>query len=1059
MQSSTSTQLGAYAIAVGFLALTSGALAEIPPMPPASADQDQPVQASVPSQTAVVQDEATPGDSREPNALDPVDLVDTALGDTPEPEELTVLNDASLRQQRISAHRPASVATSHQSLLPPIVRVKTQRLRGIILEAIGDHEGARRAFDVCVGLGDESVDNWQRLARARLRTGEFAKAEAAFLAAFQLSIARDGQQVEERASILEELGELYLLTRQLGDAQLVLGAATELVPAHPRIRELLQRAELELAGEFEPALRATQPLWPESRAQVARASIEDALSRGYRALPARIRQPLDRVGNLAVSEQGRDAGLAILSALVLLFAVLRKLKGHGDLVITIEFPVELRGSFTVRISDHPGQTKRSKSGDVTGASGRESGSSRTVHQGVGRETQFQHLNPKIYYIVVDGVLMDPDNNEILLRPFDERAVEVRKGETVRLEFDLQPRECPVDVHVQWDKQPAEDAGVAARGLPNSLRYTRAGTTRLRLCKGSHTVVVGSGDRVAEREIEVQSYSPTTVTVDLAGSEGVVFKGCPPAVKPYLHGDHNAAARALSRDGHTRIANILLARLHRDLGQADRAADHFKAAGQHLEAAELRATLQDYSSAALLFQEAGDAERAAEMYRAGGEWFRAGEAFESIDNFSAAAACFSEANEVGRWLSALERNGDYFEAAQIALERSDRARAIRLLQLVPLGSPRYADTCELLADAFEHEGHADLAAQKIEQRIASGQGSPDLQSRLATLFESSGDLDRALETLESLRDDEPTYPNIASRIEGLRKKISSQNVSLSAAPRSNLNTATPTAFLSENRYRVLEELGRGGMGVVYKAMDLRLNREVALKRLPDNLREHPKAIQLFLREAQACARLNHRNIVTIFDTDQDDSNFFITMELLKGYPLNVIRRKRGRIAARDTARLGLQVAEGLRYAHDQGIVHRDIKTANLFFTTDKVVKIMDFGLAKMMEEVRRGTTVLGGTPYYMAPEQAQGGAVDQRADIYSFGVTLYELVTGGVPFSDGDVSYHHSHTEVPDPRERAPGVDDEIAELILHMMEKNPQQRCASAEEVRRRLQQIATRPG
>jgi serine/threonine protein kinase len=250
-----------------------------------------------------------------------------------------------------------------------------------------------------------------------------------------------------------------------------------------------------------------------------------------------------------------------------------------------------------------------------------------------------------------------------------------------------------------------------------------------------------------------------------------------------------------------------------------------------------------------------------------------------------------------------------------------------------------------------------------------------------------------------------------------------------------------------------------MGVVFKARDLRLNREVALKQLPENLRDHPKAIQLFLREAQACARLNHRNIVTIFDTDQDDVNFFITMELLHGYPLNVIRRKRGRIAVRDAARLGVQVSEGLHYAHKQGIVHRDIKTANLFFTTDKVVKIMDFGLAKMMEEVRRGTTVLGGTPYYMSPEQAQGGTVDQRADIYSFGVTLYELVTGGVPFSEGDVSYHHSHTPVTDPRERAPDISDDMAELILHMMEKNPNQRCSSAEEVRRRLQDIANPPG
>ena len=1100
MQPSTSLQIGALLIATAISTLGSSVHAEEPLARPAPAGPTQtsdsenaettavaaaiaaaeipatqisqavpsletgaaPAPEQKPSPVQNVSDPQTGGPSEPIDGLAAADLdaqIESAeLADpSTEPAQLpNVLNDPSLRLLRIAAHRPAYVSTSHQSILPPILRVRAQRLRGLALEAIEDYEGARLAFEACVGLGDETADNWQRLARARLRTGDFAGSEAAFLAAYQLSL---GGLSSDRSLVLQELGELYLLTRQLDEAKLILNAASELTPNRGRIRELLQRLESESSGEFSPASRAAQPLWPETRAQSIRARVDRGLDRGYRLLPEGVKRPLAQLGAFAVGPWGREAGFWSITFLALLIVVQRRLRGHGDLVIAIEFPQELRGSFTVNIAESPGQYKRAKSGDVRGASGREHSSSRNTHQNVGRETQFQQLIPKTYYIVVDGSLMDADSDEVLMRPFDEQAVEIRKGETVRLEFDLEPRECPVDVHVLWDKQPTEDAGVAARGFPNSLRYTRNGAARLRLRKGSHTIVVGSGDRVAEREIEVQSFSPTSVVFDLAGSEGIIFKGCPPAVKTYLHGDHNAAARALSRDGHTRIANILLARLHRDQGQPARAADYFKAAGQHLEAAELLATLEDYGAAALLFAEAGQGGRSAEMFRAAGEWLKAGEAFESIGDFRQAAGCFQEADNVGRWLSALERNGDYFEAAEIALGRSDRARAIRLLQLIPIDSSHYIDACELLADAFEHEGHADLAVQKIEQRISADDSSPDLHSRLATLLESSGDFPRALDVLESLRDAEPTYPNIATRIEGLRKKITAQTEPSAGSGRSNLSAATPTAFLSEKRYKILEELGRGGMGVVYKAMDLRLNREVALKQLPENLREHPKAIQLFLREAQACARLNHRNIVTIFDTDQVDSNFFITMELLQGYPLNVIRRKRGRIAERDAARLGIQVADGLHYAHSQGIVHRDVKTANLFFTTDKVVKIMDFGLAKMMEEVRRGTTVLGGTPYYMSPEQAMGGAVDQRADIYSFGVTLYELVTGGVPFSEGDVSYHHRHTQVTDPRERADGISDEMAELILHMMQKNPTDRCASAGEVGKRLQKIANRPG
>ena len=139
-----------------------------------------------------------------------------------------------------------------------------------------------------------------------------------------------------------------------------------------------------------------------------------------------------------------------------------------------------------------------------------------------------------------------------------------------------------------------------------------------------------------------------------------------------------------------------------------------------------------------------------------------------------------------------------------------------------------------------------------------------------------------------------------------------------------------------------------------------------------------------------------------------------MELLEGMPLNQILKKRGRLSVADTARLGIQIAAGLQYAHDQRIVHRDIKTGNLFFTKDRTVKIMDFGLAKTIEEVRKSSTMIGGTPYYMAPEQAAGEELDHRADLYAFGVTLYQLVTGTVPFREGDLTYHHRNTAPPGP---------------------------------------------
>ena len=311
-----------------------------------------------------------------------------------------------------------------------------------------------------------------------------------------------------------------------------------------------------------------------------------------------------------------------------------------------------------------------------------------------------------------------------------------------------------------------------------------------------------------------------------------------------------------------------------------------------------------------------------------------------------------------------------------------------------------------------------------------------------------EFERSLSVLEVMRQRDASYPNVATRIEAL-KKLVNQDATTGTTP------ALTDVFGSGFRYEILEEVGRGGMGVVYRARDRRLERVVALKQLPENLRNHPKAIALFLREARSAAVLNHPNIVTVYDAGQENNILYITMELLQGMPLQQILRSRGKLTARDTARLGIQIAKGLQYAHEQHIIHRDIKTGNLFFTNSKKVKIMDFGLAKMVEEVGRGSTVIGGTPFYMAPEQGLGEAVDHRADLYALGVTLYELSTGTVPFTEGDVAYHHRHTTPPDPREKVEDLPAALADLILQLIAKTPAERCESAQEVSERLQPLS----
>lgn len=252
------------------------------------------------------------------------------------------------------------------------------------------------------------------------------------------------------------------------------------------------------------------------------------------------------------------------------------------------------------------------------------------------------------------------------------------------------------------------------------------------------------------------------------------------------------------------------------------------------------------------------------------------------------------------------------------------------------------------------------------------------------------------------------------------------------------------------YRIEEKLGEGGMGVVYKAIDVGLDRHVAVKVLTSELARDPALIERFRAEAKAQANLNHTNIATLYTFLNVEGNCVIAMEYVEGETFDAIIRRRGVIPADEAVPLFKQALLGIGFAHRMGIIHRDVKPSNIMVNRNGIVKVMDFGIAKVLggQRLTRTGTYMG-TVSYMSPEQIRNQPVDIRSDIYSLGVTLYEMLTAHLPFeseSDFEVMSHHVNTPPPLPTRHYPYISKGVEEAVLKALEKNPDARFQTVEE-------------
>ena len=269
-------------------------------------------------------------------------------------------------------------------------------------------------------------------------------------------------------------------------------------------------------------------------------------------------------------------------------------------------------------------------------------------------------------------------------------------------------------------------------------------------------------------------------------------------------------------------------------------------------------------------------------------------------------------------------------------------------------------------------------------------------------------------------------------------------------------ATGTTFAG--RYQVIEELGTGGMGRVYKVYDAEVEDKVALKLLNPDIASDEETITRFRNELKLARRIAHKNVCRMYDLGQQEGDYYITMEYVAGENLKSFIRRSGQLTVDKTIGIAAEICAGLAEAHRLGVVHRDLKPQNIMIDQEGAVRIMDFGIARSLKAkslTRPG--VLIGTPEYMSPEQVEGGAADQRSDIYAVGIILYEMLTGRVPFA-GDtpiaIALKHKTESPPNPRELNARIPEALSRLVLRCLEKDPAKRFESPENLLSELEAI-----
>lgn len=557
------------------------------------------------------------------------------------------------------------------------------------------------------------------------------------------------------------------------------------------------------------------------------------------------------------------------------------------------------------------------------------------------------------------------------------------------------------------------------------------------------------EKAGRKDLAIRAYMRAELNAEAAPlyeSTGDLQK----AAECYLKSDDfEKAAELFRKGGDLKRGGEILSRAAYRKGNVIDAARYAEEAGDLAGAAEMYREAGEFAKAARLYGSAGWFVDSGEMYVKEGDFGPASEAFAKGGKYLWAAEAADKAGTSGEPVAELyEKAEEYLESGKRYLDLGLPEKALSVLQKVGPDSDDYMAASVLIGGIFLDGGMLKLAREKFQKIIGSsppGRANLDAFYYLALCCERSGEIGNAREIYDRILAEDYQFKDVAVRIEGLRDLPQSRP---QAAEKSEDEE-------KQRRYELMEEIGRGGMGIVYKAKDTLLDRVVAYKVLPQALVSNPLHLEKFLKEARISAGLNHPNIVTIFDTGREGDSYYITMEFIEGKTIKEFLDAKKSFRVTDVLMLARQICRGLAYAHNKKIVHRDIKPANIMVNRQGGIKIMDFGIAKVMEELTQEITSISGTPTYMSPEQIRGKDIDNQTDIYALGVMLFHLSTGRLPFVEGDQMYHHLHTAPPSPKEIDPSLPDGICRIILKCIEKDKTKRYRKAEEILADIEKMA----